>query len=198
MFGKNITEVKVFFFTVLKRCLLSPWLVKGVGNLDYLAKVVSSRSLLRKDPTPACPRSVFWESVTKSSPHARRGNYFHLTLNYKHVYILLQLFGNSINAYIVIQPMGSDIWLEKLPFVCHLVCVRFLLMFTVSLNCVQRERYGAILTRSVFRVIVGFSVLVPVCPVGRTLSAFLESSPCCCCSHRWGLSRSGIRLVRSL
>lgn len=87
-------------------------------------------SFVKAPPAPACPRSIFWESVTKSSPHARRGNYFHLSLNHKHVYILLQLFGNSINTYIVIQPMGSDIWLEKLPFVCHLVCVRFLLMVT--------------------------------------------------------------------
>ena len=32
-------------------------------------------------------------------------------------------FQTSINAYIIIQPMGFDISLEKLAFVCHLVCV---------------------------------------------------------------------------
>lgn len=89
-------EVKVFLFASVKGHLLSRGLSRVMEVLTIWPKCCLPDLSFVMTPVPlTCPlppthpHSIFWESVTKSNPCERGANFFHLPLNYKHVFISL-------------------------------------------------------------------------------------------------------------
>ena len=86
----SVLEVKVYLFTSVKGCLLSRGLLKVMEILTIWPKWCLPDLSFAMTSTPPLTPTLFSGNQSLSPAHVKGGsNFFHLPLNYKHVYISL-------------------------------------------------------------------------------------------------------------